>query len=277
VGETDLDLNLDRPGERTIGAVANQQPLTVLTYNVGSGLALPGRLVPFLRESGADVIGLQEIDPAQAEAITRGTSDLYPYQIVRGTGFSGRGLLSKHPIACEDWHDLSVGRPDLHVVLDVAGHPVSFVVAHPPPPRIGRRGVVFQPETLKQIDRLAEIIREAAPGVLVGDFNMTIRNPSYTRLVNAGLIDAYKTAAGRGGATFPLRPGKMQRVKHGMHWVPLPAFTRVDYIWHTPELKAVQAWVAHGAGSDHRPVFARLLLPAPVQAEPETERVILRS
>lgn len=272
MGKISVDLEL--PGERTIEAVTAQRPLTVLTYNVGSGLALPDRLVPFLRESGADVIGLQEVDPNQAAAISKGTSDLYPYQIVRGTGFSGRSLLSRHPIIFEDWHDLSVGRPDLHVVLDIAGHPISFVVAHPPPPRIGRRGVVFQPETLKQIDRLAEIVRDAAPGILVGDFNMTIRNPSYARLIDSGLIDAYKMAAGRGGATFPLRPGKMQRVRHGMSWMPLPAFTRVDYIWHTPELKAVEAWVAHGAGSDHRPVFARLLLPGTAPAKRERDTAI---
>lgn len=266
----DFSIDIELPDERTVNAITGQQPVTVLTYNVGSGLALPDRLVPFLLASGADVIGLQEVDPDQAEAISAGTSEAYPYQIVRGTGFSGRSLLSRHPILYEDWHDLSVGRPDLHAVLDIAGHPISFVVAHPPPPRVGRRGVVFQPETLRQIDRLAEIVREAAPGILVGDFNMTIRNPSYARLVESGLIDAYKTAAGRGGATFPLRPGKMQRVKHGMSWVPLPAFTRVDYIWHTPELKAVEAWVAHGAGSDHRPVFARLLLPGSRRVERES-------
>jgi len=220
--------------------------------------------VPFLRESDADVIGLQEVDPAQADAITAGTTDIYPYQIVRGTGFSGRSLLSRHPIVFEDWHDLAAGRPDLHAVVDVAGNPVSFVVAHPPPPRFGRRGVVFQPETLAQIDRLAEIVCEAAPGVLLGDFNMTVRHPSYTILTRLGLVDAYRSAAGRGGRTFPLRPGKMQNVNHGMSWVPLPALTRVDYIWHTPELRAIDAWVNHGAGSDHRPVFARLAVPTPV-------------
>ncbi len=254
--------NLILPNSGLSDRPVDPKALTVLTYNVGSGLALPGQLVPFLRESGADVIGLQEVDPAQAEAITAGTTDIYPYQIVRGTGFSGRGLLSRHPIMFEDWHDLAVGRPDLHAVVDVAGNPVTFVVAHPPPPRFGRRGVVFQPETLEKIDRLAEIVCEEPPGVLVGDFNMTIRHPSYTHLTRSGLVDAYKSAAGRGGRTFPLRPGKMQKVDHGMSWVPLPAFTRVDYIWHTPELRAVEAWVNHGAGSDHRPVFARLVLPA---------------
>jgi endonuclease/exonuclease/phosphatase family metal-dependent hydrolase len=249
---------------RSVDALTGESGFTVLTYNVGSGLALPDRLVSFLRESGADVIGLQEVDPDQAAAITAGTTDIYPYRIVRGTEFSGRGLLSRHPIVHEVWHELSVDRPDLQAVVDIAGNPVSFVVAHPPPPRIGRRGVIFQPETLAQIDRLAEIVSEEPPGVLLGDFNMTVRHPSYTRLVQSGLVDAYLAATGRGGRTFPLRPGKMQKLNHRMSWVPLPAFARVDYIWTTPDIQTVDAWVEHGAGSDHRPVFARMVLPAAV-------------
>ena len=266
--------NFSIPNPGLSESPVDRRTLTVLTYNVGNGLALPGRLVPFLRRSGADVIGLQEVDPVQAAAISAGLRDLFPYQVVRGTGFSGRSLLSRYPILHQDWHELAVNRPDLHAIVDVAGNPVSFVVAHPPPPRFGRRGVVFQPETLAQIDRLAEIVRAAAPGVLLGDFNMTVRHPSYARLVDAGLVDAYREAAGSGGATFPLRPGKLQRVNHRLSWVPLPAFTRVDYVWHTPELRPLDAWVAHGAGSDHRPVFARLALQrgearaAPPDSEP---------
>jgi endonuclease/exonuclease/phosphatase (EEP) superfamily protein YafD len=87
------------------------------------------------------------------------------------------------------------------------------------------------------------------------------------RLAEAGLVDAFKSAGGRGGRTFPLRPGKMRSVNHRMSWVPLPAFTRVDYIWHTRELRAIDAWVNHGAGSDHRPVFARLVLPGSVTSD----------
>ena len=45
---------------------AELRPITILTYNVGNGLAKPERLAAFLRESDADVIGLQEIDAAQA-------------------------------------------------------------------------------------------------------------------------------------------------------------------------------------------------------------------
>ena len=42
--------------------------------------------------------------------------------------------------------------------------------------------------------------------MLIGDFNMTPRNPKYTHLVDSGLIDAFGVAA-RDGA-LPSRPGR---------------------------------------------------------------------
>jgi hypothetical protein len=45
-------------------------PLTLMTYNVGNGLAQPSRLAHLLRQSDADLIGLQELARAQAEAAT---------------------------------------------------------------------------------------------------------------------------------------------------------------------------------------------------------------
>jgi endonuclease/exonuclease/phosphatase (EEP) superfamily protein YafD len=125
--------------------------ITVMTFNVGNGLAPATHLAALLRHSGADLIGLQELDAGQAEAVDRLTRDRYPYQIVRGTGFEGRG------------------------------------------------------------------------------------------------------------STFPTRPGRIRSVNHRLSWVPLPTFSRFDYIWHTRDLAAERAWVGRrGAGSDHLPVLARL-------------------
>jgi endonuclease/exonuclease/phosphatase family metal-dependent hydrolase len=245
--------------ESRSAAIGSPNSFTVLTYNVGNGLAEASRLASFVRDSGADIIGLQEIDAHQAAVLNDAAAEVYPYRILLGSGFSGRGLLSKFPILDEEWHEWSPGRPDLRVVLDVAGRPTTVVVAHPPPPRIGRQGIVFDPGTVAQIDRLAEITVAAPSARLLGDFNMTSRHPSYAQLTLAGLVDAYLTAGAGYGSTFPLRPGRMRRFNHRMSWVPLPSFARVDFIWHTVDLSAVAAWVKRGAGSDHRPVFARLV------------------
>ena len=233
---------------------------TVMTYNVGNGLALPDNLANYVLQSGADIVGLQELSEAQAEAVAQATADVYPHLVLRGTGFSGRGLLSRHPIRESAWLPLAPGRPDLHATIEIGGEPVAVFVAHPPPPRLRRQGVVFEPETLAQIDRLAELVTEASPAILIGDFNMTARHPRYAHLAAAGLVDSFReTGTGR-GATFPLRPGQTQRFNHRMSWVPLPAFARIDYVWHTEDLTSLESWVERGAGSDHLPLFARLTI-----------------
>jgi endonuclease/exonuclease/phosphatase family metal-dependent hydrolase len=234
-----------------------------MTYNVGNGLALPETLARYVRSSGADIVGLQEVSEEQAEAVAQATSDIYPYLVMRGTGFSGRGLLSRYPITESDWLPLASDRPDLRAVVEISGQPISIFVAHPPPPRLRRRGVVFQPETLAQIDRLAELVVEASPAILVGDFNMTARHPRYAHLAASGLVDSFREAGSGRGATFPLRAGQTQRFNHRLSWVPLPALARIDYVWHTGDLRSLDAWVERGAGSDHLPVFARLTTAQP--------------
>src|SRR3954452_15398814 len=84
-------------------ATGSQNAFTVLTYNVGNGLAEASRLASFVRDSGADIVGLQEIDAHQAAALNGAAAEVYPYRVLLGSGFSGRGLLSKYPILDEEW------------------------------------------------------------------------------------------------------------------------------------------------------------------------------
>jgi vancomycin resistance protein VanJ len=237
-----------------------REAIAVMTYNVGNGLAPTVRLLEHLRASEVDVIALQEVDAEQAAAITGGIADLYPYQVVQGTGYSGRGLLSRHPIVSHQWFHLSPDRPDLGAEIDYSGARITFVVAHPPPPRLRWRGVTFDLTTVSQIDQLAEIVAGIAPAVLLGDLNLTVRNPSYARLVDAGLVDAYRDAGVGRAATFPIRPGRMRLINQRISWMPLHPITRIDYIWHTQDLATLSAWVGSDGGSDHLPVLARLAL-----------------
>jgi endonuclease/exonuclease/phosphatase (EEP) superfamily protein YafD len=230
-----------------------------MTFNIGNGLISPDQLVTMLRASAADLIGLQEVSAGQAEALVR-VADLYPYRELRGTGFSGRAVLSRLPITDSEWVDLADGRPDLQTVIDLNGIPLTLIVAHPPPPRPNRRGMIFDAQTVAQIDRLAAIAVAAAPAVLVGDFNLTARNPSYKRLRATGLVDAFFVAGTGPGSTFPLRTGHTRWGRLPLSMLPLPSIARIDYVWHTPDLITQRAWVGGRGGSDHRPVLARLLL-----------------
>jgi vancomycin resistance protein VanJ len=238
--------------------------LTVMTYNLGNGLASPGRLVDLLRTSPADVVGLQELAPSQAEAIRDGLQEAYPHQVLFPTGFSGKGLLSRMPLVTQDQLHFYPDRPDLHARVQAPGGALLVVVAHPPPPKVGWRGLVFDARAVRQIVSLARLASANPPAVLMGDFNMTARHAVHALLRRRGLRDAFD-AAGRGrGATLPLRVGHSSRlrIRPGPGWPTLFPVARVDYIWHTPDLVALEAWVGADAGSDHLPVLARL---APVR------------
>ena len=229
-----------------------------MTYNVGNGLAEAARLAAVLRQTAADVVGLQELAASQAERLTSDLVDVYPYQDLVPTGFSGKGLLSRHPILDQQQLPFYPDRPDLRVVIDVAGRSLSVVVAHPPPPRVTPSRISFDPAAVSQLDALSEVALDHPPGVLLGDLNMTPRHPLYARFVAAGLVDAFAVAGSGRGWTLPRRLGHASRFKHRLHGLPLRPVARVDYIWYTQGLCAEAAWLGADGGSDHLPVLARL-------------------
>ncbi len=230
--------------------------LTAMTYNIGNGLARPTPLVALLRASGADVVGLQEVSDEQADAIRRDLRDVFPHQALYPAGFAGKGVLSRYPLVAQERLDLYPARPDLGAVIDVGGTRLTVIAAHPLPPRLGRRGMVFAAAVADHIAALAALAVSAAPALLVGDFNFTPRNPWYKHLMLMGLHDAFGVAGQGRGWTLPARIGPSSRIKHRLQWVPLRPVVRIDYIWYTALLVAQAAWVGPDAGSDHLPVLA---------------------
>lgn len=228
-----------------------------MTYNVGNGLARPDRLVGLIREAGTDLIGIQELAEPQARVLAD-VSDVYPYQVLVPAGFAGKGLLSRHPILRHEQLALYPDRPDLRATIDFGGIVLHVLVAHPPPPRFRGPRIGFDTDAIAQLERLRALALEYAPGLLMGDFNMTPRNPAYARYVDSGLVDAFAAAGAGRGWTLPRRVGQTARFRHGLHRVPLRPVARVDYIWCTPGVQPESAWVGDDAGSDHLPVLARL-------------------
>lgn len=225
---------------------------TAMTHNVGNGLAPPAALAAALCRSGADIVGLVELADAQAVAVARLT-DRYPYQALYPSGIPGKGLLSRFPITATRQLDLFPARPDLHALVEVDGRALTVIVAHPLPPRFHRRGFSFLAGTRAQLARLTALATAGGPTLLVGDFNLTDRHPLYRSKSAAGLVDAFQAAGSGRGYTFPARLG------------PLPCLPllRLDYIWHTRHLRATACWIGEAAGSDHRPVLARLAWATP--------------
>ena len=231
--------------------------VSVLTYNLGNGMADPRLLAQLLERSAVDLVGLQELSPAQGEEL----SGLYPYQALVPMGFSGKGVLSRYPIVAQEQLELYPGRPDLRCVVEIEGVRLQVLVAHPPPPRLRGPRLAFDPLTHSQLATLLELATTYEPSVLLGDLNMTPRNRLYAQFVAAGLVDAFAQAGVGRGWTLPRRIGHASRIQHGLHRVPLRPVARVDYIWCTPGVQVESASLGDDAGSDHLPVIARLALP----------------
>jgi vancomycin resistance protein VanJ len=233
--------------------------VSAMTYNVGNGLAYPDRLVNLVRTAGADVVGLEELALAQAEVLAE-VADLYPYQVLQPAGFAGKGLLSRYPILGSEELALYPERPDLRAWIDVGGIVLHVLIAHPPPPRLRGSRITFDAEAQLQLEKLGGLALEHTPGLLMGDFNMTPRNPTYAQYVASGLVDVFAAAGAGRGLTLPRRVGQTPRFRHGLHRVPLRPLARVDYIWCTPGVQVQAAWVGDDAGSDHLPVLAQVAI-----------------
>jgi endonuclease/exonuclease/phosphatase family metal-dependent hydrolase len=233
--------------------------LTVMTYNVGAGLADPRRLVEVLRQSGADIIGVQELAPDQATAISGLLQNDYPYQVLHPTGIPGKGLISRFPIQETELLELHPGRPDLQAIVVAPGGDLSVIVAHPPPPRIGRHRIHQAALADQQISGIAAVATGGNPAVLLTDFNRVGWQAAYRQLRRSGLIDAFGIAGRGTGFTLPTRLSHLAYRGHRLGDLPLPPLLRVDYVWHTAHFRAIDSWIGDHAGSDHLPVLAELL------------------
>jgi endonuclease/exonuclease/phosphatase (EEP) superfamily protein YafD len=84
------------------------------------------------------------------------------------------------------------------------------------------------------------------PALLLCDCNLTDTSQAYARLATF-MADSFREAGwGFGHSSFSRRP-------------PFQA-QRLDYVWHSDQLAALEAAVGPDGGSDHRPVIARLAL-----------------
>lgn len=229
----------------------------VLSYNVGNGLAPPDRLVQYLYYAEVDLVGLQELAEEQANAIETHLASVYPYRVLAPDGFAGKGLLSKFPIQFSERIALARGRPDLRAEVDLAGRTTQVIVAHPRPPKVRVSGATFDPVTLRQIQEVARFAATGIPTLVMGDFNMTDRQPEHRILTAAGLIDAFHEV-GLAAASFPRRIGQPHRFGPRTQNIGLPPVIRIDYIWYTRDFIARTAGIGQDAGSDHLPVVASI-------------------
>jgi endonuclease/exonuclease/phosphatase family metal-dependent hydrolase len=254
----------------TAAQAAPGHDLRVLDFNIHTGIGTDGRLdltrtAAVINGTGADVVGLQEVDvhwsarsgyADQIAELARMTGrhaffapiyDLDPEPGRTERRRYGVAVLSRFPIIHAENHQitrLSTVEPEpqpkpmpgfAEAVVATPGGPTHVYVTHldyRPDPAVRRTQVA---ETIDILDQ----DRMESRQLLLGDFNAGPDAPELAPLLSR-VCDGWAAANGpEGGLTYPASA----------------PVSRIDYVTSAGELRAARAEVPDSQASDHRPVL----------------------
>lgn len=251
------------------GAVAapGHPPLRVLSFNIHTGIGADGRLdldrtAEAIRDSRADVVGLQEVDvhwaarsefrdQARTLATTLGMRvffapiyDLPPLTEDAPRRRYGVAILSRHPVLHTANHEITrlSTQDENPVPAPAPGFAEAVVLVRGVPVHVYATHLDYRADPTARIRQVADtlaVLDQDPPGarqVLLGDLNAPPDAPElaplWTRLTDAGDT----------GGTYPAQAPT----------------ARIDYVAVSPNLRVVRAEVPGTLASDHRPVLAVL-------------------
>jgi len=232
--------------------VGNGPAIKIMSFNVLWSNHDYSKISAMISAVQPDVIGLQEVRPADVAALADALEGKYPYHAVHPVdSFHTVGLLSRFPIESL----VALPNPPLErgiqAVVRFQDRPLSIFIVHLAPNNMPLQPLSEFVAITKQryAQRAAEVAyleqslrARTMPTVLMCDCNMTDTSETYARL-HAVIGDSFQERGWGFGHT--LRVGS----------VPFPV-QRVDYIWHTSELSVIDAAIGLDGGSDHLPMVA---------------------
>ena len=219
------------------------------------------RIVDAVTAHGADVIAVQELSPAVADALAE--LEDYPHRVLNPYETLGRepsiglGVVSRYPLEAVAYDPATRVQ---EVSLRLEDQNITLLNVHPPTPF----GNDLPPEAFLSTtrsydasvrnDNLAEILEQAdeaqKPVVILGDFNLSDFEAAY-RDFAAEFENVYRAAEGGFGFTFPAN----------RDLPPFP-FIRIDHIWVSEEMTPLRAGTdCRETGSDHCLVWGEVALP----------------
>jgi vancomycin resistance protein VanJ len=246
------ELYLPRLPVKSIG-----EPFTVMTYNVWGGNVQFDQIVSEIQVHDPDLLSLHEFSPPIVDALENRLAEIYPfYRIHPSVGF-----FSRHPILQSRAFRLGgiYGIPGpwaQHLVVDIDGEEVNIFNVHPPsPPLQGEQipGLPFRLPTNFRTEGYEMAVQEIlwrmervnGPILVVGDLNFTDQEEEY-KLLTHTLKDAHRECGWGMGFSFARFPNI------GL------ALWRIDYVLYSEDFISLQSNLGSFAGSDHRPIIARL-------------------
>lgn len=224
------------------GEPAGEDDLVVLTANLLYGRADLGDLERDVRALDVEALVLLEVTAAGERELDRsGLGDLLPHRsgMVREDA-GGTLVLTADPH--EGLDESPAGRfTQVPVRVESPQGPWTLLAVHPHPPALLSAGAWRE-----DLDELARWTQERPASellVLAGDFNASQAHPAF-RDITHGLDHAHRTVGGGWVRTWPVG-GRV------------PTFVQLDHVL-SRGFTVVDAGDLELAGSDHRPVWARL-------------------
>jgi endonuclease/exonuclease/phosphatase family metal-dependent hydrolase len=240
------------------------RPLTVVTYNIHHGAGLDGvldleRIAVLLEKTGADVIGLQEVDRHWSERSNwvdqpawfakrlkmhygyAANLDLPPLNPGEPRRQYGTAILSRYPIK-EFTNTLLPKYP----AGEQRGLAVATVKLRGAELRFANTHLTHNnnAERLEQAQKVVELLGTSKqPTMLVGDLNARPDAPEI-KTITALLDDTWPTVGTGPGYTSPAENPT----------------ARIDYLLHSAQLRPTKASVPVSPASDHLPVVASYIL-----------------
>jgi endonuclease/exonuclease/phosphatase family metal-dependent hydrolase len=231
-----------------------EEPIKVMSYNIHSAFDSAGRqdleaIAKVIEDSGADVMALQEVSRVR---FMDGFADIpnwlsrrlqMPF-LFQGTEepIWGNAILTRYPILDSGSGELPrvgtlIERGYLWASIDAGGpQPLLVIVTH-----LHHLG----PDSLErqaQVPVLLQFWNGQTSSILLGDMNAEPGSVEMKMIAEAGLLDAWDGAGVGPGYTFSSTDPQK----------------RIDWIWHTVDLKPIAVEVIQTQASDHMPLVATL-------------------
>jgi len=223
--------------------------LKVSAWNVEGGAEGATRAVEGLEQLNADIVGIEELQPDMAEALSTDpaiTRTLPNQVLMPDEGTLGAGLLSRFPIS--DQSDSMNPTYIRAVIRPPGGQSFTVFVIHPLPPEfVTIAGIPVALDTnqrerdIAQIRSLVDADLSAGQHVIVvGDLNTTDREPAYAD-ISRGLSDSHLAVGIGPGLTW--RPDELKSLPF--------ALLRIDYAFASPGFVFQSSTVDCNSFSDH--------------------------
>ncbi|MFO0939375.1 MAG: endonuclease/exonuclease/phosphatase family protein [Pirellulales bacterium] len=240
------------------------QQIQIATYNINYSNRRLDLVVEAINESAADVVVLQETTLKSEEFLRTKLSTIYPH--FTSFGHNGAYLAERFAFASKNRLNNVRFIPPRHGLfgfccaeLQLHGQAIQLINIHLSPVQLSNKSGLGG--TLKSLDSLEQVhqaelemiidhVNLQKPIVLSGDFNSISKSKEQDYLRKLGFIDAH------------LSVNPQAEKEHTWQWptATLPLLLRLDYVFHSSHLKAIETKVIRRAGSDHFLVHSTLEL-----------------